>query len=149
MIDVFDRAAAHAPHAYAPRIEPTVRPDPLPHHHRGDKHLHRPMAVLVLLPLRLFLAAGWLRAGIEKVIEPKWRTGQALRKFLVDQHDSALPFFRPAMDHPIAPAAVPVAIVVMVTQVACGLAIATGKQLRLALSTEARLGVVPLTDEAL
>ena len=35
----------------------------------------------MLLPVRIFLAAGWLRAGAEKLIEPEWWHGTALRDF--------------------------------------------------------------------
>jgi len=89
--------------------------------------------VVVLLPLRLFLAAGWLRASAEKLIDPQWWTGAKLRTFLTAQHEAALPFFRPVMDGLIAPHAQLVAIVVVVTQLLAGLAIAVGKPLRLAL----------------
>ena len=80
-------------------------------------------AVVVLLPLRLFLAAGWLRAATEKVIDPEWWNGHKLQKFVTSQHNEALPFFRPVMDHLIAPGAQFVAIVVVLTQFACGIAI--------------------------
>jgi len=85
------------------------------------------------MPLRLFLAAGWLRAGAEKLIDPEWWSGAKLRTFLTAQHDAALPFFRPVMDGLIAPHAQFVAIVVVATQLLSGLAIAIGKPLRLAL----------------
>ncbi len=104
--------------------------------HRGQ------LAVVVLLPLRLFLAAGWLRAGAEKLIEPQWWNGVQLRKFLVTQHNEALPFFRPVMEHLITPSATVVAIVVAVTQIACGLAIGLGKHLRLALRWAFLMNVV-------
>ncbi|HEX3090622.1 MAG TPA: hypothetical protein VHQ23_18355, partial [Ilumatobacteraceae bacterium] len=90
-------------------------------------------AGVVLLPLRLFLAAGWLRASAEKLIDRQWWTGNKLHTFLTKQHDEALPFFRPVMDHVIAPGAQTVAVVVVLTQLGCGLAIAFGKPLRLAL----------------
>src|SRR3712207_202863 len=35
-----------------------------------------------LLPIRVFLGLGWLRAAIEKLIEPMWWDGTALRFFL-------------------------------------------------------------------
>jgi uncharacterized membrane protein YphA (DoxX/SURF4 family) len=132
MIDVIDRPRG-APRPPNAQLEPTTRPDPAGLNHRIDRQLHRPSLVLVLLPLRLFLAAGWMRAGTEKLIEPKWWNGQALRTFLTAQHDTALPFFRPVMEHVVAPAATPVALVVMFTQIGCGVAIAVGKQMRLAL----------------
>ncbi|MDV6376608.1 hypothetical protein [Deinococcus arenicola] len=37
----------------------------------------------LLLPLRLFLAVGWLRAMIEKAIIPGWWDGQALTVWLL------------------------------------------------------------------
>lgn len=97
---------------------------------------HRPThhtAVVVLLPLRLFLAAGWLRASAEKLVDRQWWTGAKLRTFLTAQHDMALPYFRPVMEHVIAPNAQFVAIVVAVTQLLCGVCIAIGKPMRLAL----------------
>jgi uncharacterized membrane protein YphA (DoxX/SURF4 family) len=103
---------------------PSYTPSHHPSHHTG---------VVVLLPLRLFLAAGWLRAGAEKLIDPKWWSGAKLRTFVGAQHDAALPFFRPVMNGLIAPNAQFVAIVVVVTQLLCGLAIAIGKPLRPAL----------------
>jgi uncharacterized membrane protein YphA (DoxX/SURF4 family) len=97
--------------------------------HQPGHHL----AVVALLPLRLFLAAGWLRAGAEKMLEPQWWNGNKLHAYLTAQHELALPFFRPVMDHWLLPWARPVSIVVIVTQLAIGLAIAIGKPLRLAL----------------
>jgi len=93
-------------------------------------------------PLRIFLAAGWLRAGIEKLIDPTWRNGSGLRAFLSTSHSSALPFFRPVMDHAVRPTAVLVAFVVMATELGCGIAIAVGRPLRAALSWGALLNVV-------
>ncbi|MEP7202212.1 MAG: hypothetical protein ABI894_06355 [Ilumatobacteraceae bacterium] len=88
---------------------------------------------MVLLPLRIFLAAGWLRAGAEKLIDPHWWSGHKLAIFVNQQHNEALPFFRPVMTNVITPAAQTVAIIVVLTQLACGVAIAIGKPLRLAL----------------
>lgn len=89
--------------------------------------------VFVLFPIRIFLAAGWLRAGAEKVIDRRWWSGERLNSFLHAQRAQALPPFRPVMQHVIAPASMSVALVVMVSQLACGVAIATGRHLRLAL----------------
>jgi thiosulfate dehydrogenase [quinone] large subunit len=87
----------------------------------------------MLLPVRIFLAAGWLRAGAEKVIDPAWWHGAVLRGFLAKQHSAAIPFFRPVMERLIAPAAIVVALTVMVTQLLCGVMIASGKKMKLAL----------------
>jgi uncharacterized membrane protein YphA (DoxX/SURF4 family) len=85
------------------------------------------MGALMLLPLRLFLALGWSRAALEKVIDPSWWDGQKLRDFLIVQDDDALAFFRPVMDHVLTPLAVPVAVAVAVLQIACGVCIGLGR----------------------
>ena len=108
-------------------------------HPSGRPADHR--AVVVLLPLRLFLAAGWLRAAAEKLIDRQWWTGNKLSTFLTKQHDEALPFFRPVMDHVIAPGAQTVAIIGVLTQLACGIALAIGKPLRMALRWAGPLNV--------
>ena len=88
---------------------------------------------LVLVPIRVFLVAGWLRAGIEKLIDPQWWNGDHLRTFLAVHHPSAVPPFQPIIEHAIQPYAVLVAFVVMATQLACGVAIAIGRPIRAAL----------------
>jgi thiosulfate dehydrogenase [quinone] large subunit len=127
MIDVLD----HDRGTSAPPSRQTL-PPPVPRHAPTQQPGHH-LAVVGLLPLRLFLAAGWLRAGAEKLIDSQWWNGNKLHTYLKTQHETALPFFRPIMDHGIAPAARLVAIVVVVTELAIGLAIAIGKPLRLAL----------------
>lgn len=88
---------------------------------------------LVLLPLRLFLAAGWLRAGVEKLISPAWWRGATLHRFLAAQDRVALPFFRPVMRSVLAPLAIEVAAVVVVTQILLGVALFSGRHFRVAL----------------
>src|SRR5258706_3992617 len=97
------RRAVSSKHAAVPSHVPSHQPS----HH---------FAVVVLLPLRLFLAAGWLRAGAEKLIDPQWWNGNKLRSFLTAQHSEALPFFRPIMESWIRPGAKEVAVVVVLTQ---------------------------------
>ena len=130
MIDVLDHDTRSLPKVAS-------KQQTAPPHHPSNH-----ASVVVLLPLRLFLAAGWLRAGAEKLIDPQWWNGNDLRTFLTTQHNEALPFFRPIMDRLIAPGAQTVAIVVVITQLACGLAIAIGKPLRLALRWVFLLNVV-------
>ena len=40
------------------------------------------LANAYLVPLRLFIGIGWLRAAVEKLVEPTWYNGDALRAFL-------------------------------------------------------------------
>jgi uncharacterized membrane protein YphA (DoxX/SURF4 family) len=89
--------------------------------------------LFTLLPLRIFLAAGWLRAAAEKIISEKWWNGGELRSFLDTEHSAALPFFRPVMNHVFTPAAIPVMVTVILCELACGIALAIGRSMRLAL----------------
>src|SRR5262245_771339 len=82
MIDVIDHEVSAAPTR-------TLRAQGAPGGNKSAKSsgisTHRPThhtAVVVLLPLRLFLAAGWLRASAEKLIDRQWWTGAKLRSFL-------------------------------------------------------------------
>jgi len=88
---------------------------------------------LVLLPIRVFLAVGWLRSGIEKLIDAHWWNGDGLRAFLDQHRTAAVPPFRPVMEHAIQPLTLVVAFVVMATEIGCGLAIGIGRPLRAAL----------------
>ena len=87
----------------------------------------------LLVPLRLFLAAGWLRAGVEKAIDPNWWTGDLLDRFLAEQRPHMLPFFRSFSDALIQPLAVPVAWLVVGVQIAIGVGLLFGRFPRRAL----------------
>jgi hypothetical protein len=89
--------------------------------------------LLVLLPIRVFLCVGWLRTGIEKLIDAHWWNGDTLRAFLDQHRAAALPPLRPVMEHAFQPLALVVAFVVMATEIGCGLAIGMGRPLRAAL----------------
>ncbi|MEQ9162256.1 MAG: hypothetical protein RLN74_06080 [Ilumatobacter fluminis] len=98
-------------------------------------------ASTLLLPLQLFLAAGWMRAGIEKVIEPDWWSGTALEAFLSAQDGQMLPLFVPFVDYVVAPWTVGVAWFVMIAQLAVAVCLGLGRFLRPALWTGVLLNV--------
>ncbi len=109
----------------AQRNEPT---------HRASRAL--PIGKLaLLLPLQLFLAAGWFRAGIEKVIDPSWWTGAHLLGFLEEQRAHMLPFFVPFADHVLGPTAVVVSWLVVWTQLAIAICLVTNRHVKAALWT--------------
>ncbi|MGB0112085.1 MAG: hypothetical protein WBP59_02595 [Ilumatobacteraceae bacterium] len=87
----------------------------------------------MLAPLYLFLIAGWLRAGVEKVIDPGWWTGDLLVAFLEEQRTHMLPFFVPFADHLVEPLAVAVAWLVVWTQLGIAICLATNRHVRSAL----------------
>jgi thiosulfate dehydrogenase [quinone] large subunit len=100
---------------------------------RGDDGAPTASFGVVLVGLRLFLAVGWMRAAVEKVIDSRWWDGLILDNFLRAQRPQALPFFRPIMDHLISPRLVVVSVAVVVAQIVCSLLILTGRWLRPAL----------------
>lgn len=87
----------------------------------------------LLLPIQLFLAAGWLRAGVEKIISGDWWTGAELDRFLVEQQPHMIDFFPAIVDVAIAPLALPISWIVMAMQVLIGVALLTGRRIELAL----------------
>ncbi len=87
----------------------------------------------LLLPLQLFLAAGWLRAGVEKVIDPRWWTGDGLLGFLDEQALEMLPYFTPFADHVVTPLAGGVAWLVAMMQLAIGVCLLANRHVRPAL----------------
>src|SRR4051794_15646909 len=121
----------------APDAAPATRRPPITTHPQDPLR-----AAIVLLPLRLFLAAGWLRASAEKLIDPAWWNGTTLRGFLEAQRHDALPFFRPVMQSVFLPFVTQIAVIVAVGQLLIGLAIAIGRPLRFALWCGVVLNVV-------
>ena len=89
--------------------------------------------LMVLAPLYLFLMAGWLRAGVEKVIDPTWWTGEFLVAFVEEQRAEMLPFFVPFADHVVEPLAPVVAWLVVWTQLAIAVCLATNRHVKPAL----------------
>ena len=87
----------------------------------------------LLLPLQLFLAAGWFRAGVEKVIDPSWWTGAHLLGFLEEQRTHMLPFFVPFADHVVEPIAPVVAWIVVWTQLSIAICLVTNRHVKPAL----------------
>jgi thiosulfate dehydrogenase [quinone] large subunit len=96
---------------------------------------------ILVVPLRIFLAVGWLRAAAEKLIDAAWWDGNGVKSFLVTERPLALPFLRPLMDGVLQDRAVPIAVVVVIAEVGCSLAIATGRGMRVGLWIAVALNV--------
>ncbi len=91
-----------------------------------------------LLPLRLFIGAGWLRAWVEKAFDPAWYDGSAIREFLGAQLAAGAPVsdgFAWIMVNLLEPAAVVVGWFVILAQLFAGLAILSGVTFNLGLAT--------------
>ncbi len=95
--------------------------------------LMRPEAVW-LLPARVFIAIGWLRACAEKLSDPHWSSGETLKVFLeMQQSVVVFPFYHFLVQNLFMPYAREVAFVVLLGQWLVGLGILFGAWTRVAL----------------
>jgi len=90
-----------------------------------------------LVPLRWFLGIGWLRSAVEKLIDPAWYSGDALRDFLGNVTSGAVvfPAFETLLQTVVEPAAPLVSWLVVALQLACGTGILLGRSTNAALLT--------------
>ncbi len=91
---------------------------------------------LYLLPLRLFIGLGWLRASVEKLMDPHWYNGEALLSFFHEQIVAGaiyFPFYDNFINTICAPNALVLGWVVMIGELLVGMAIMTGTLTTLAL----------------
>lgn len=89
-----------------------------------------------LVPLRLFIGIGWLRACMEKAILPGWHDGSALTTFLqgqVSQGAVVFPFYNALIRQLFLPHVVGLGWIVVIGQLLSGLAILVGCCTRAAL----------------
>lgn len=90
----------------------------------------------ILLPLRLFIGLGWLRASIEKLLEPDWYSGAALHHFFYEriaEGDVAFPFYQFLMEGLFFTHAPLLSKLIIVGELYCGFAILLGLLMRPAL----------------
>ena len=82
-----------------------------------------------LVPLRLFIGIGWSRAGLEKVLDPRWNDGTALTQFLlkkVDGGDVVFPTYQILIEEVFIPNAALLSVVIILGQLLAGAAIMLG-----------------------
>jgi thiosulfate dehydrogenase [quinone] large subunit len=90
---------------------------------------HLGLTSIYLLPIRLFIGLGWIRAGIEKLIDPEWRSGVTLSGFLnehVTREMIAFPVYQALTTSVSLPHASVLAWIVVAGQLLVGVAILTG-----------------------
>jgi uncharacterized membrane protein YphA (DoxX/SURF4 family) len=91
---------------------------------------------LLLLPLRLWIGLGWLRAGIANALQPEWLDGTALIGFLHGQAEAGtapLSLYTDLISDLAARAPTPLGMIVVAGQIAIGLGLITGTLTNLAL----------------
>lgn len=82
-----------------------------------------------LLPLRVFIGLGWLRAATEKLVDPGWYDGTELTAFLEQQlgwSQEAFPFYGVLMETVFMPGATVLGIIVILAQLFAGVSILAG-----------------------
>jgi thiosulfate dehydrogenase (quinone) large subunit len=82
-----------------------------------------------LLPLRLFIALGWLRALAEKITNPAWFDGTALSSFLSAQLQGdhvVFPAYAWLISHVFLPGAPVLAWIILIGQIMVGLGMVFG-----------------------
>lgn len=82
-----------------------------------------------LLPLRLFIGIGWIRASLEKIITPEWLNGTELTKFFYQQlsgGEVVFPYYRHLITSLFAPHSLALSWIIMIGQMLVGLAILFG-----------------------
>ena len=94
------------------------------------------LANAYLVPLRWFIGIGWLRAAVEKLVEPTWYNGDALRGFLGSfERVRTFPTFESFLQVFVQPAAPVMAWLVVGLQIFCGAGILLGRSTNAALLT--------------
>lgn len=80
-----------------------------------------------ILLIELFIGFGWLRAAVEKIIDPRWWDGTVLSEFLTNHANLTLPWYRGFLGAVVEPYLVPISIVVVVAQLFAGVTLVTGR----------------------
>ena len=83
----------------------------------------------LLLPLRLFIGLGWMRAGVEKLIDPLWRSGDSVLVFFQSQISADavyFPFYETLITQVFAPHALVLSWLILIGELLAGIAILAG-----------------------
>lgn len=101
-----------------------------------------------VLIVELFLALGWARAFVEKLIDPAWWRGDALRHFVSDHEGMALDWFAPFLSSVVIPLAAPVSLVVLVLEAVAAVSFLTGRNRSVGLASAVVLNLTFLAAGA-
>ena len=103
-----------------------------------ERRLDMPPWVLLV---QAFIGLGWLRAAVEKLIDPSSWSGAVLTGFLAEHADRVLPWYDSLLDTVIAPNLLAVSIIVVVAQLFAGFALLSGWRVPAALAAGAFLNL--------
>ena len=98
-----------------------------PRHARRDGRITRRLdAPVWVLVVEVFIGLGWLRAAVEKIIDPAWWSGEVVADFLAEHEDVSLPWYAVVEDAIVRPGMGLVVIYVVLAQLAIGAALVAG-----------------------
>jgi thiosulfate dehydrogenase (quinone) large subunit len=80
-----------------------------------------------VLLVQVFIGLGWLRAVVEKLIDPTWWNGTGVNSFLAEQSGAMLGWYEPIARNWIAPYAASIAIAVVALQLFAASTLLSGR----------------------
>ena len=89
----------------------------------------RPAAIVLV---ELFAGLGWLRAGIEKLIDRDWWTGETIRSFVAEHRDDRLDWYGSFLDAVVEVIPLGVAVGVLAAEMVIAYCLLLGRRLPLA-----------------
>lgn len=84
--------------------------------------------------IQLFIGLGWVRAAVEKLIDPQWWSGDTLGVFLTEHQASTVSWYQPFLDLIVGPNVVIISLVVFGLQFLAGALMLSGRQIPAALA---------------
>ena len=82
-----------------------------------------------LLPLRLFIGLGWIRAGTEKIISEQWLSGEILSNYFIVQLSNGsihISFYTQCIEQLFIPNVQPLSLIIVIGQLLVGVSILFG-----------------------
>lgn len=88
-----------------------------------------------VLLIEVFIGIGWIRAAVEKIVDPLWWDGSELTGFLDSHAVLTLPWYQGFVDNVVAPNLLPISIFVVFAELFVGIALISDWKLPAALAT--------------
>lgn len=116
-------------------VPPSTRSDDSQFKKLGDEIRLRLQDPPWVLLVEIFIGIGWLRAAVEKIVDPLWWDGSELTGFLDSHAVLTLPWYQGFVDNVVAPNLLPISIIVVFAQLFVGIALISDWKLPAALAT--------------
>lgn len=101
-------------------------PDTSPSQAVRDRIARRLTVPPWVLLVQVFIGLGWMRAAVEKIIDPNWWSGAMLEGFLESHEALTLPWYRIFLETVVEPNVLAISVTVVLAQVFAGVALLSG-----------------------